>query len=1074
MLPSTPRVFFLFLALLFFFALPLGCSGEEIEEPVFIVIPDDDGDGAAEGDGDDSTLRVPIDLDESFDAPNDGVVRVFQATTEADLIGGEVAQGQIGDWILENEQGRYLIGLGDRAIGPCAWDGNPLEVEKVIDGQRRGSVLGQICLLLNVAQTFKPEYVEVVEDGSQGRAILAITGYPAPLDFLNLTTMVSGFAPGLIDNIDLDPDRPLPFTITVYYALTPESPHLRVLTALRNDGEEREHFIGAHLVLSGSSGSYFTPLGTNRGWGYASLGPGNFSADPVSYLGYFSRDGGYAVLPDADESMEYALPVGAGMLAVSGAAGLVYGATDILPLLLARRSQWDSTPGFIGVNPDEVATLGYRLYPGTGSLSSATDPIFAQMGIETHELSGQVLDFDGAPSEGVKVSFLKDGTRTYTASWTDQNGRFQVRLPSGNWEVRLRDDLVPTVLEPIELEEDLDLGEVQLMEPALVTFQVRTPEGAPLPARIVIACEGDCGIRRPNSRELDPLFQAPNGWLRVLELGPTGEKKISLSEGLYRVSANRGMTYSVWPDDATTTGGALFQFLPGDDELIEIELAEVVDTSGTLSADFHIHAMMSPDSQVSNQARVLDFLAGGLDVMVSSDHDGVADFGPAIEALGAEHLITSLVGNEITSSNLGHINVFPLEIDENARRGGPLDWSREGTYHLTLQEVIDATREHPGEQVIQLNHPRIPMGAIGNLQVDVLTGQSFADPASLRMRSDSVDPVTGDTGLWSEEFDALEVLNGFNLDNFWSVFRWWLTMVGRGFSPAATAVSDTHGIYGSLGASPRSFVLVDADKDHPTTLDIPHFVDRVRKGALIGTNGPFLRVSARNQSGERVSLSETLDASQGQVTLEILIERPDWIDVDTIDLFVNLDADTLVPGAPGEAITAALTSTLRIPVSWDPELHRELVASGSRDHYRWRQVIEVPLVVDQDSYVVVMARGLEGRAMRPVLSSSIRPLAYSNPIFLDFDGNGYDNPPLAASRAERLALSQRVLLSTREAFQSQVIIAPGEELTADNLSRLFEALRCDHDHHHGDGHHHSHDHHHHQGGHHHGHGHHHH
>jgi hypothetical protein len=1038
-----------------------GCSGESAEEPEDVEMDVGDEEEDAEEDGEEveeGLRRVELDLDEHFDAPGQGFVRAAQVVTEEELIAGEVAQGIVGDWLLENDRGRYLIGFGEKAIGPCSWDGNPIEVESVRDEERRGSVLGEICLLLNVGQTMKPEIVEILEDGEEGRAIVAVTGVPAALDFLNLRAMVDGFAPGLLDMLDFDPDRPLPFTITVYYVLTPESRSMRVLTAVRNDGEEKEYFIGAQLVLSGSTGSYFTPLGRQKGWGYASLGVDNLRADPVSYLGYIARHSGYAVVPDPVEHMENDLPVGAGMLAVSGAAGLVYGATDLLGTLTARRNVWANTPGYIGVDPGGVATLGYRLYPSpSGNLSDVTGDIFADLGVETRQIEGQVLDAGGEPREGVKVAFLKDGDRTYTGGWTDAQGRFAAELPPGSWEVRFRDDGVLTRVQGVELgEEDLDLGEVELVEAAVVTVRVRTPEGAVTPARLVISCAGDCGERRQDSRELDPLVQPPGSWLRIEEIGVSGETTFLMAEGSYRFAVNRGMTWSVWPEDATTTGGELIALNWGQELELEVEIAEVIDTTGTLSSDFHIHAMASPDSQVSDQQRVLDFLAGGLDVMVSSDHDAVVDFAPAIRALGAEGFIASVVGTEITASNLGHINAFPIEVDESARRGGPLDWSNDGGENLILQEVIDAVRLHPGEQIIQLNHPRVPTGAIGNLQVDPLTGQSFADPAAMRMPADFVDPITGDTGLWSEEFDALEVYNGFSLGAFWAVFRWWLAMIGRGFAPTGTAVSDTHGLYYSLGASPRSFIFVDVDKDTPSTLEVEHFVERIRAGALVGTNGPFMRVWAENGAGARADLGEVLDASEGAVTLKIAIEVPDWIDVDTLQIFMNMDAEELLPGAPGQAIDDRLEPTMELSVSWNAQEHRELVATGAREHYRWRQVVEVPLEIEEDSYVVVLARGINGRSMRPVIANPALPFAFSNPLFFDFDGNGYDNPPLKNAREERLALSRELRMRAMELESRELIIAPGEELTEENLGRLLEALRCNH----GDGQTHVHGHHH--------------
>jgi len=1066
--PSLPQAA---LALSLAATLAVGCAGSEaVHEPDTSPtdVPPDAEEDTRPGDDID---RVPIALDELLDPAGAGFVRARQVEHAEDLIEGEVAQGMVGDWLLENDHGRYLVGFGHRAVGPCSWDGNPIEAEALVDGQGTTSVLGEICLLFNVAQTVAPEHVEILEDGSEGRAVIAVTGRIVPLDFLNLSSMVGGFAPGILDLVELDPDRPLPFRVTFYYSLTPESGSLRVLTAVRNDGAAEEFFVAIQLVLSGSTGSYFTPLGARRGWGETSFNDG-LDGDPVSFLGYFSRHAGYAVVPDPDERMAAALPVGAGMLAVSGAAALVYGTTDVLGLLLSQRSSWPDTPGMQAVSPGGVETFGYRLYPADGSVSSATDRIFADLGVETTTLRGLVVDHAGAPRPGVRVNALRDGSRTYTMSWTDAEGRFAMNVPHGSWELRLRDDGVPAILGGIEAAGgEVALGTITLGQPGAVAIAVTTPDGEPSPARVVVTCAGSCPGVLHDSRELDPLFTPPNGWLRLVELGVDGQATIPLPPGAYRVSVNRGMTHSTWPPDATESGGALVAIAAGETVSLAAEIAPVVDTRGTLSADFHIHAMASPDSQVADRERVLDFLAGGLEVMVSSDHDAVTDFQPTIDALDAADHIRGVVGNEITSSHIGHINAFPLEREAISRRGGAFDWSGGGGYLVDLEDVIDAVREHPGEQVVQLNHPALPMGAIGLLQVDVLTGLSHADPEDLRMAPRPADPVTGDTGLWSEGFDAIEVYNGFNMNNFWTYFRWWITMVGRGFSPTATAVTDTHGIYGSLGASPRSFVFVDEDWDTPATFDLPHFVDRVRAGALVGTNGPFMRVEVENASGQRAGISEVLDASGGAVLARITLEMPEWIDVDTLDVFLNVPGEQLV-AAPGFAVRTPVTPTERIEVTWDTDEHRELVASGALEHHRLRQVIEVPLTITADSYLVVMAHGQSARTMRPVIGSSALPLAFSNPVFLDFDGGGYDNPPLAALREEHLRGARKAAL--HEAREQRVIIPRGEPATRESLRQVIEAMTCDHSDPDGPPHHHDHGrrgHHHHHGP---GHGHHHH
>lgn len=1028
------------------------------------------------------TDRVLLDLDDALDPPGAGFVRARQVDDAADLIPGEVAQGMVGDWLLENDHGRYLVGFGHRAIGPCSWDGNPIETEGLRDGEGTSSALGEICFLMNISQTVAPEHVELLEDGSSGRAVVAVTGRVVPLDFLNLSTMIGGFAPGLLDLLDFDPDRPLPFRVTFYYALTPESRALRVLTAVRNDGADEEFFVAAQLALSGSTGSYFTPLGSRRGWGEPSLSDG-FAADPVSFLAYIAHAAGYAVVPDPDPRMAADLPVGAGMLAVSGAAALVYGTTDVLGLVLAPRGSWPDTPGMQQVAPGAVRTIGYRLYPSDGTVATAADRIYEDLGVPTTLLTGQALDHAGVPRADVRVNALRDGERTFSSTRTDTDGRFAMRVPRGTYTLRLRDDGVLTSVSGVAASDDaVALDPITLTRPGRVAITVTTPDGAPTPARVVITCAAECPDAVQDSRELSPGFAPPNGWLRIVELGVDGQATLPLAPGSYRVSVNRGMTHTTWPQDATETGGALIEVTAGETLPVAAEIAAVVDTRGTLSADFHIHAMASPDSSVADRERVLDMLAGGLEVMVSSDHDAVTDFQPAIDALGAADHIRGVIGNEITTSHLGHINAFPLTRQTPSRRGGAFDWSSGGTFLATLQELIDATREHPGEQVVQLNHPGAPMGAIGTLQIDVLSGFSFADPVDLRMAPTTPDPLTGDTGLWSEEFDAIEIMNGFSVDDFWTYFRWWIAMIGRGFSPTGTAVTDTHGIYGSLGAAPRSFVFVDDTRDTPATMDLAHFVDRVRAGALVGSTGPFMRVEVVSGDGEAAGVGDTLDASAGAVTARITLEMPTWIDVDTVDLYLNVPGEGLV-GDPGESVDAPVEPTQRVAVTWDPDVHRELVVTGALAHHRLRQVVEIPLTITADSYLVVLAHGASARPMRPVIAGAAKPLAFSNPVFLDFDGGGYDNPPLAALRAERRRQPGQARAAA--ARDKQVILPPSEPVDRAALARLLEAMTCDHSgpettpHHHDHGrrghrhghghHHHGHGHGHHHHGHHHGH-----
>ena len=85
--------------------------------------------------------------------------------------------------------------------------------------------------------------------------------------------------------------------------------------------------------------------------------------------------------------------------------------------------------------------------------------------------------------------------------------------------------------------------------------------------------------------------------------------------------------------------------------------------------------------------RVTAYLAKGVNVLVSTDHDQITDYASVIDDLGVGHRIRSIVGNETTGTipvpasavpggvdafpqGIGHWNAWPLEFIPGARRGG--------------------------------------------------------------------------------------------------------------------------------------------------------------------------------------------------------------------------------------------------------------------------------------------------------------------------------------------------------------------------------------------------------------------
>ena len=310
-------------------------------------------------------------------------------------------------------------------------------------------------------------------------------------------------------------------------------------------------------------------------------------------------------------------------------------------------------------------------------------------------------------------------------------------------------------------------------------------------------------------------------------------------------------------------------------------------------------------------------------------------------------------------------------------------------------DIFRALEEgHAGEQVIQINHP--DSGYFAAIRADLLRGTSAADPTVYRLPPRPADPVTGDTGLWSERFTAMEVMNGHGVGEFYGRLRWWLTLVGRGFVPTATGVSDTHRAIVSQAGGPRSYVWVGAENDAPGTFDLPGFASAVNAGRVVGSNGPLIELRLR--AGEAVAtLGETLVSAAGApVAVEVDVQTPGWMTLETVELHINVVEPLLVePGTFDETLLAPTMSAALEAV--EP---LEVAAEGSVQHLRRRWRARFEFAPESDAYVVAVVRG--GRSLYPVtLRDSVQPLAFTNPVYVDVDGGGYDRPPLAAAAAEK-------------------------------------------------------------------------
>jgi len=374
---------------------------------------------------------------------------------------------------------------------------------------------------------------------------------------------------------------------------------------------------------------------------------------------------------------------------------------------------------------------------------------------------------------------------------------------------------------------------------------------------------------------------------------------------------------------------------PGQAVKETFSLAHSVDTTGYLCGDFHIHAQPSNDANDLLFDKVRSIAAVGLEAPVATDHDVNTDYTPFIEELGLGQYMKSIVGDELTTIRLGHFNAYPLTFDPAKKNWGAPVW-----FGMSPQDIMQAFRDDPsGNTIVQINHPRD--GSMGYF--DVI----------------GYNPETGTAqspDLFSLNFDGMEVLNGTSYDKLEQTVPDWFSFLDRGKRVIGLGNSDNHSTF-SLGVGyPRNCVA--SPTDAPGDMVEDQFIAAVRAQQVTVDGGAFITVTANGTTGP----GGTAAAHNGAVTLRITVQAPAWMSLTTM---------TVIAG--GQIIDTRDISAADGIVRFD----------GAITHTPAR-----------DTWYVITVDG--DQPLFPVYPAA-RPYSFTNPIYVDTDGNGAYDPPLAFS-----------------------------------------------------------------------------
>ena len=940
-----------------------------------------------------------------------GAVLAKRIEQDAELITGPLADGRVGDWLLANAVARFIIQDAPQrdiySIG--TFGGNLIDAELVASPGRDNFL--EIQPAVQVETVINAQTVEIVNDGSDGSAaIIRSCGPDDVLDFVNPSTIIEDIGglpfPAAADDQDYEVDG------CTEYILEPDVAYVQMVTTLFNNEEDE---LGLFV------GDYINAAGQVEQWTSGGMGLGELLTNPLgalSFIGYGAAAGvdyAHITLPIAGSAMP-----GSSFFTAAGVS-YVMQSNSVLGVILGGPPTF-----FVPAGGSNSFTRFFAV--GDGSGSNAIDLESALKGLPVGRVRGCVT-VGGAPAPQARVAVgpvsagaLASVTSIFVAG---SDGCYGGTLPPGTYGlVGARTGApyegggaTPLVHALSIVEGETATQDVALPATGRARITVTDALGESLPARIsVIGFDPSPALVFTDGTGLfaDQKEGLPFGYVHIAYTDSDGIAAFDIEPGRYQLAVSRGVEYSLSEQPIEVVAGTPL--------VAAAQLARVIDSSGFVSSDFHVHGIASADSRVPHAERVRQFAGEGVDNIVMTDHHAHTDLTPTIAVTGFTPFVRATVGEEITTWDYGHFNAYPMLIDDTRATGGSTDWAGEappgrdfkayGAYSLPPVALRALAEDGPlgtPDTVVQINHID---DHFSPLQIDtkVVPPQSFVSAADkLRFR---LDP---DSGNLFEPFAALELWNGSSrgkqrefLDLRLGV---WMNLLNQGIHSTAIADTDTHSFLPLGAAGARSWTA--SPTDDPAAIDPADVARAVSAGRVIGGQGTFVETRLRADDGSGASAdltlagSTTVASANGRVVLEVRVQAPLWAPFDRIEIYAN--AETVVTRERGGVpVLYGAEPSLVLVAGPDFSIERVVVDGAVAGAERWETSVSVPFELARDTWFVAMAKGTDGisRPMFPVIAGDLNDtnvaledlidgnlgeggvlsLGFTNPLFADVDG----------------------------------------------------------------------------------------
>lgn len=551
----------------------------------------------------------------------------------------------------------------------------------------------------------------------------------------------------------------------------------------------------------------------------------------------------------------------------------------------------------------------------------------------------------------------------------------------------------------------------------------------------------------------DTSDPATRRFVEEVVLAPAGRKTEKVRPGRYHAVCSRGNEYNLFEQDIDVVAGQLSLVDAVLRRVVDTRGYAAGDYH--LHAEHSVDSSLAMEDRISHAAAEGLDLACATDHNYVTDYSNVInalDLNAWIQGMVGLELTTIEVGHfngfplrydpgPITKGAFEWSSRAPADLFSSLRglgRYGPdrtivqVNHPRDSILGYFHNFGIDADTGEPSENLTSLP----PAAAVysGDFDaIEVFNGKRLDNVRTYRV-PEVLPPGRKPTFPIAAAGEILRDEDGKVA--YPGVMEDWFNLLNRGRIYTATGNSDTHNLHDEPGV-PRTYAPVSDDR--PGAIDEREIIDAFKNQRAIVTNGPFLKLTAVGQGPclarrtgqaldhETCQLGEVVTPVDGRVEFALEVRRPDWIDVAHVRFILSGD---VVATFEGEALTrsAALSAnstsnstsnlnpnsnlnsssnlnsnlnassnTLVFHVSVPTDRDGWLIAevSGERSMFPVVAPLEEPVFQVSDALAALVAPlGFGFNALgvlRPAQTRVVTPYAFTNPIFIDVDGNGqYD------------------------------------------------------------------------------------